>query len=746
MLVILMVYLHAQGQLKWVSVAGKKPSVALQPMLPDRAAIFSVDEQKLLQALHSAGSTPATAAIVEVPLADRTTRSFRVWRSAIMQDELAARYPGIATYTAIATDDPLVTAKLDYTAYGFHAMIYGADVQFVDPATGNAQGLYAAHYKSDEHREAGAIMPCSVTSDIANAAATRMNLANKPAHKLSNGTQLRTYRLALSCDYPYASAVTGIANPTIAQVLSKMVTTMNRVNGVYERELSVTMEFVAHEDDLIWNAPSGGPNGDDPFAAYNAIAGNCLGENQTICDSRIGIANYDIGHVFTTGESGLSQIGVVCDRYMKAQSVTGQPQPWGDGFDIDYVSHEMGHEFGANHPFNDQNSGNCNPDNINDSTAYEPGSGSTVMAYAGICSPDDLQPHSDAYFHAISLQEIHQYINTGGSGCGVLTPTNNKPVALLSFTNSYTIPYLTPFELTAPVATDSVADTLTTYCWEQWNRGDYGARFKDTHDRGPIFRSFSPVKAPTRVFPNMTMVLVDSLSNAGTQNAQGEKVPDVSRFLTFKLTVRDIFKGNGCFLTPDDTMHLDVINTGKGGFAVTSQTMPGNLYPGFTPLNVTWNVAATNISPISADKVDVYMSDDGGYHWPYHLGTYVNNGAAQVILPNPDTTITAARLKVKGNGNVFFNVNKTSFSVAHSDSAITSVRIFPSPAHSALRIYAGTLGPLQYRITDITGRTMTSGNVDGELDVPVFYWAHGVYVIRITDATHHVTTKKFVVE
>jgi len=741
----------APGQGIWKRVdadyAARNTSTAHTP----KYTLFIADEAALTAALSAIPTDPASQTLIELPMPDGTASAFKLWRCDLIPATLAAKYPELRTYSAVALNDPRITAKLDVTTYGFHAMIYnGEQTSFVDPADNDHTGYYAVHYKRDEQRQPGDEQACLAKTDASGREEQSMRLAQKTTAAVSNGTELRTYRLALACDHQYADSATGIVNPTIAQTLSKMVTSLNRVNGVLEREVAVTLVLVANEDTLIWTGDST-INGKDPFSAINDYASTCNNENQIICDARIGNSNYDVGHVFTTGAGGQSEVGCVCQFGAKAKSSTGRPHPVGDGFDIDFVVHEIGHELGANHSFNNGFNGSCAMDNRYQPTAYEPGSGSTIMAYAGICSPDDIQPHSDDYFHAVSLMEIQSYITGIGDGCAVKTPTGNKPPSIPVFTKWYNIPYLTPFELMAPAVTDSTANSGISYCWEEWDIGvddgaaNHGNDLKGTTDIGPIFRSYAPVSTQLRVFPNISMVLAGVLSNAGKDDSEGEKVPEVERYLRFKLTVRDLYQGHGAFIVAGDSINIEAVYTGAG-FTVTSQNTTPIIYNGGSTQNITWNNVGSDKPPVNSPNVDIYMSADDGHTWPYHIGQYLNNGSAVVTLPNPDTTVTTARIKVKGADNVFFNVNTKPFTVVHSSAGDTLITLHPVPVRNTLRVSSGNKGLLQSAVYNSVGQLVWRGEINGELDIPVNLWARGDYLIRFVDLKNQKTVKKFVVQ
>ncbi|MFN0216001.1 MAG: reprolysin-like metallopeptidase, partial [Saprospiraceae bacterium] len=383
----------------------------------------------------------------------------------------------------------------------------------------------------------------------------------------------------------------------------------------------------------------------DPYSNNNG--GAMLNQNQTTCNNRIGNANYDIGHVFSTGGGGVAVLACVCSSGNKAKGVTGGSDPVGDAFDIDYVAHEMGHQFGCNHTFNGTH-GSCNG-NRSLPSAYEPGSGSTIMAYAGICDDQDVQPHSDAYFHAKSLLDAGAFVTGGGHTCDneVITG-NNAPTANAGA--DYTIPKSTPFVLTA-TGSDADGDPIT-YCWEQYNNGDSTQPPDGTDLDGPNFRSLIPTSEPKRYFPALGEVI-------NNNNPTWEVLSSVGRTMNFRVTVRDNYGGAGC--TKEDNMVLTVAG-GAGPFEVTAPNTPVS-WVGNTTRPVTWDVAGTAGAPVSSANVKISLSIDGGWTYPtVILASTPNDGIELITVPN--TPSNNCRIKVEGVGNVFYDISDVDFIIS----------------------------------------------------------------------------------
>jgi len=609
-----------------------QPSASVQT-LPDRYQALRMDVLSMRSILEAAPMQEARQLGVSLylPMPDGSFRQFLVEYSPAMAPGLAERYPEITTYRAVAADDPVTTGRLDFTPLGFHAMLTGPEgTVFIDPASRDTKTDYVSYFKSDARRPEEPWY-CLVEDDGREATFPPIKPTQGVGPTLPSGTQLRTYRAAVAATGEYTSFHGG----TVLAGQAAIVTAINRVNQIYNRDLAIHLELIANNDSVVYT------NGaTDPFTNNNGLT--MLGENQANMDAVIGDANYDIGHVFSTGGGGVATLNSPCDTGSKARGVTGLPSPTGDVFYIDFVSHEMGHQFDGLHTFNGS-TGSCGG-NRSASAAYEPGSGSTIQAYSGICGAENLQSNSDINFHTHSFQEIINYTQSGeGNDCAAITATSNS-VPIPDAGSAFTIPVGTPFMLTGS-ATDADGDSLT-YSWEQYDLGAAGPPNTDDGSR-PIFRSFPPSTSPTRLFPQLS----DIVNNT---NTLGESLPTTTRSLTFRLTARDNALGGGG--VDFDTVVLSTTDS-AGPFAITSQNSVTEWASASTQ-TINWDVANTNNAPVNCSQVDIDFSSDGGLNFATNLASAVNNDGSQSITVPHEATVDG-RVRVKCSDNIFFDVNNS---------------------------------------------------------------------------------------
>jgi len=587
--------------------------------------IYQIDIVSLKNQMAGAGhiddNNSGFIASVKLPLADGSLIEFLSRENNTMDRALAANFPNIKAYNGIGSNG--ATANWDITEHGLHAMIYipGQGTTFIDPVIKGNSEYYIVYNKVDFTTDK--IMECGLLSDVVE------EIQNNSVK--AGSCELRTYRLALAATGEYTQYHGG----TVAAAQAAQVTTMNRVNQVYERDIAIHMTIISNNNLIIYTN-----GGTDPYTNTNGAT--MLGQNQTTCDNVIGSANYDIGHVFSTGGGGIAQLQSPCSTGNKARGVTGSPAPVGDPFDIDYVAHEMGHQFGGNHTQNN----NCNR---NTATAMEPGSASTILGYAGICAPN-VQNNSDAYFHSITLQEIGAFITGGGHTCPVKTPLSNGSPSVTTGSSSVSIPISTPFFLTA-IGSDPDPGDVLTYTWEQMNNQTSTQPPVATATQGPNFRSFNPTTNPTRYFPNLS-----SLSTNGPYT--WEALPSVARTMNFRVSVRDNATGGGC----NSQANMTVTTVASAGpFTVTYPTNTGISWVGATTQTVTWSVAGTTAAPISCANVDIRISTDGGLTYSTILTNTPNDGSQVINVPN--TPSTTCRIMVVCSGGNFFDISNNNFTI-----------------------------------------------------------------------------------
>ncbi len=590
--------------------------------------VFQLDVNSMRAALEGVtyreGGLNGFVASIDFPYSDGTIHQFTAKRNQTMHPAYNAKFPELITLDAYATDGSGAFGKWDITPTGLHAMIFipGQSTVFIDPMFEGNNEYYIVYRKRDFITDK--IMQC----DVENFEEEKPSQTNK---SMFGTCELRTYRLALSATAEYTIFHGG----SLAQAATAQVVTMNRVNGVYEKDIAITMVIIPNNNSLIYTTAAS-----DPYT--NGTPGTMINQNQTNVDAVIGSANYDIGHVFGTNSGGLAGLGVVCTGGQKARGVTGSGAPIGDPFDIDYVAHEMGHQFGGNHTQNN----NCNSVGA---ARREPGSASTIMGYAGICAPN-VQNNSDDYFHGYNLQEISAEILSNGHQCEVITALNNTPPVINSTSGNIVVPISTPFILTAH-ATDVEGDVLS-YLWEQMDNEATTQPPVATATGGPNFRSFDPSLDSNRYFPNLA-----SLASNGPFT--WEVLPSVARVMDFRLSVRDNHGVGSCNDYTDVTV---TTNASAGPFVVTYPSATGITWVGGSSQTVTWSVANTNVAPINCTDVRILLSVDGGQTYPYLLASITaNDGTETISCPNVSTN--TARVMVMSGAQTFFDISNNNFSI-----------------------------------------------------------------------------------
>lgn len=659
--------------------------------------------------------------VIKFPDADGNIRDYIVQEASVMEPKLQAEFPEMRAYTGWQKSHPENTIRFSVTpSTGISVMYFDNwEVSYLDSYTKDLSSFII--YKRKDLPKNDRLFECHVESELDQ---MKNNGSTNKAPLVSDG-QFRTYRLALSATGEY----TAFQGGTVSQAMAAMVTTMNRVNGIYEKTISSTMVMVGNNSQLIYTNAS-----TDPFS--NGNPGAMINENQTNTNNIIGSANYDIGHVFGTNSGGLAGLGVICVTSSKARGVTGSGAPVGDPFDIDYVAHEIGHQFGANHTFRAATS-SCQG-NANNSTAYEPGSGSTIMAYAGICGTNNnVQNNSDAYFHAASVIEMYNVLQRS-SDCASKT-SNNNSVPTADAGADYVIPNGTAFVLTG-TGTDPNGDALT-YLWEQYDNTNNTQPPVSTATVGPVYRSRTPLSSSSRYLPLLSSVVANNLV------PKWEVTPGVARTLNFSLLVNDN-KATGNQAARDAVV---VTVTGDGPFTVTSQANSGTNYPGNTSIPVTWNVAGTNTGSINTQNVSIILSKDGGLTFSTVLAASVpNNGSANVTLPNEN--VSSARIMVKAVNNIYYALNSSAFSITQnalstSEASVKSFSIYPNPSHDVVNILLKNASQkADYKLFDASGRLVKEGNFKGETKVRVNDLINGNYLITVILENGEKITEKLIIK
>jgi len=645
---------------------------------------YSLDMKAMKKALKNAPLrgkfSSQSNLVIAFPNHEGVLEHYRIIEAPVMDSKLSKKYPGIKSYAGQGVEDPSARIRFSVSPGGLQSMRLSSNSEaaFIEPVTKD-QSQYTVYKRSDKTADFGDFA-CEVTSKASKIISGTSALRN------ADDGFLRTYRLAVSATGEYTQYHGG----TKAQALAAINTTMTRVNGIFETDFNVTMVLIANTDTVIYTSTSSDPYSNST-SGYNT-------ELQNTLTSVIGESNYDIGHLFASlqnnGNAGC--IGCVCVNGQKGSGWTSATVPIGDFFDVDYVAHEMGHQFGANHTW-------THGGNEGTNVQMEPGSGSTIMSYAGITGATDVQANVHPNFHAASIEQVTDYVKS--TSCQTNTATGNSVPSVNAGAN-YTIPRGTPFVLEGS-ATDADAGNELSYSWEQMDENNASSTYPSTTaTSGVAFRAYEPTPDPNRYFPRLETI------KSGATSWQWEAIPNVARTLNFRLTVRDNVAGGGA--NNSDDMVVTVSET-AGPFVVNSPNTNVTWNAGTTQ-TVTWDVAGTTGNGINAASVDIYLSTDGGDTYTTALASSVpNDGSHDILVPN--NVGTQNRIMVRGTNNIFFDISNSNFVIegqvvcnATVPSSLAASSVGSGSATLSWDAVAGASYDLDYRQVGAASWTTVSVN------------------------------------
>jgi len=634
----------------------KTHKTVARPSFPKTFKAFDLDVPAFQQELMSIVGKAKTANKVKVsfPNADGGAEEFELVEASNFEPALQERFPEIRAYSGKGITDPYATIKVSFSPDGVQTMTFRADKQneFIEKFSEDKK-TYAV-FRSQ--RQPGAL-PWECTTKAEQQMVSAINDQVMTLNTVArSGNNLKTMRLAQSCNAEYSNYFGAFSSADVSKVLAAFNATLTRCNGVYEKDLALHLNLIASTTAVIYYNPS-----TDPYSTTQSSWNSTL---QSTLNSVIGAASYDIGHLFCAsgGNGNAGCIGCICVDASKGSAFTSSSAPFGDSFDIDYVAHEIGHQLGANHTFSMSNEGT----GVN----KEVGSGITIMGYAGITS-QDIARNSIDIFHQASIQQIQNNLNTKTCPVTLAISANNTAPTVAPLTN-YTIPISTPFALTGS-ATDAENDPLT-YSWEQNDNASStqtGASSvaSTTKATGPNWISSYPSLSPVRLFPRLSTILAGSNVSGplagGDAGANTEALSSVGRTLNFRLTVRDNAPYNSSTPEVGQTQFTDVVitvSTAGGPFAVTAPNTAVS-WPATSTQTITWNAGGTAAAPFNSANVKISLSTDGGNTFPTVLAASTPNDGSEVIAM-PSTQTTTARIKIEAIGNIFFDISNTNFTIS----------------------------------------------------------------------------------
>ena len=617
------------------------------PELPAQFRLLTLNKTELNKALKDVSKN---GDCLEIPLPGDGFECFEIQISAVMHPDLGAKYPHIQTFAGKSKNAPSSTIRFVWADDVFHAIAFTEKgVLFIDKVESGGTPFYISYFGKDlpsVQHECGTDELIEIQQDETFKKKNKAIVPNwdLPTSKsmmspYAVGTELRTYRLAMAVTGEVTTAIGGVS-----ATMTRVANLVSDLNAIYERDLCVRLELIPNNDTLIYDNPA-----TDPYS--NNSLGSYLGENIANLNSTIGSANFDIGHVLNPTSGGVAYVGVVCNTNWQGGATSPN--------DLGVIAHEMGHQMNAGHTFN-YCGGAGSPD-------AEPGDGNTIMSYQGICGGVGHMPGGDLFhYHTDSYSEMVGYmVFSTGNLCPTKTATGHTPPTVTVPTSGFTIPILTPFRLRG-TATDDGGSSPLTYLWEQNDKSYISTHPLSPLGNAPTFRSYPYSADSTRTFPELSKI-INGIAD------QGEIIPTYNRDFNFRFMVHDNHTGMGGADYGEVMFHTD---DKAGPFEIKIPNDNSTVWSAGQTRPVVWDVANTDVAPVSCAAVSILASFDGGFTYPDTLATAVSNdGSHDVVVP--DTVTNTVRIKVEAADNIFFDISDDNFEIVSDTVVDFSLHISP---------------------------------------------------------------------
>ena len=582
----------------------------------------------------------STNIIVELPNELGEFETFVLKPIGVLSPELQKEFSRIKTFKGWSRQRPDVKVRITLSGRGFNQwLIVDKNTEYFVQPSWIDNDLHYGYTKSKKRP----YVNCKRHS-YQNALRTR-SLDNSVQPKPNNNRYIIRLAIAVNSDYTKVWSDDDDTNGSKKEdALAAIVSTINRVNEVYERDLQLKFMLVSGTN-LVFDDPD-----NDPFEELDSF------EVARVIKMVLSNDSFDLGHGFSAGDNyGEACIKCLCDDQEKAQGYSSHnfgdrsSEFMNDHFDIDFVCHEIGHQVGAVHTFS------LRDEYLNSNV--EPASGSTIMGYAGISRENDIQEHTSPYFHFKSIQQIRGHLLS--SIClNQIEPIELEPIKVEISAPTYDIPLGTPFELSIGNV-EIPQDYKVEYNWEQLDHGVVNRDdFLSTNLYGTIARSFSPKEISTRKIPRLRKLKVGKLAVQSPlndfDNDNWETVPEVERQLKWGLSMRatnqDIY---AVFM---DSLYVNVWNDASE-FKVLLDIDENKMWETGQLKKIVWNVGNTDKDPINTSAVDILLSVDGGENFDFVLDEETPNDGQQLIRIPSNIETDDARIKIVPTNSIYFTIN-----------------------------------------------------------------------------------------